>query len=99
MKTLSILVIVFFCLFFFWIPIAIGATVFGLLAGLFGAITGILGAVFGLIAGLIGGIFKLLSFVFTAPFNWSISTPTLFILIAIILLIAVASSNSKASKQ
>ena len=68
MKTLSILVIVFFCLFFFWIPNAIGASVFGLLAGLFGAIVGLIGGVIGLITGIIAGFFKLLVHKITFPF-------------------------------
>ncbi len=101
MKSLSIFLIVFFCILFFWIPIALGATILGVLAGIFGALVGLIGGIFGLIAGLIGGFIKLLVHIITFPFHWDLSSGKIYVILAMILVIVIAlqSRQNNSAKQ
>ncbi|HMQ00485.1 MAG TPA: hypothetical protein PKC24_11945 [Cyclobacteriaceae bacterium] len=100
MKSLSIVLIVLLCIFFFWIPIAIGATVFGLVAGLLGAVFGLIGGIIGIIAGVIAGIIKFVVHLVTFPFHWDLFSGKTFLILAIIILvIAVAKSSQNAATR
>jgi hypothetical protein len=99
MKSFLIVSIILFSIFFLWVPIVIGASVFGILAGILGLIVGLIGGIIGLIVGLITGIMKFIIQVLTWPFNWDmnyswgISGKTLFIMIGILLFLAFISQS------
>jgi hypothetical protein len=94
-KALTTVVVVFLCILFFPVFIAVAggfAGLFGaMIGGFLGIIGGIFGAIFGLIGGIIGGIFGFIGWIFGGgfhcgwPFHFSGGRVIALLLVALII--------------
>jgi hypothetical protein len=81
-----LIVVLIICTFPFWIGLAAG--MFGIVAGVFGAVIGIIAGVFGAVFGAIGGIFGLFfdwDWPFDGFFHWNLFPLVILVLIVLLL--------------
>jgi hypothetical protein len=92
MKTITILLGVIFCIFFF--PIF-----FGVIGAIFGVMTGIVGGIFGIIAGvfggILGGIAGMFEWIFGGDHHFGFFHWNGFTLAAIVVLIIIVAKSKR----
>jgi hypothetical protein len=68
-KTLTTVVVVFLCVLFFPVFIAVAGGLIGVLGAVAGGFAGIVGGIFGAIFGVIGGILSFFGWIFESGFH------------------------------